>query len=147
MTQRRLDAWNRHGTTLFDIALAAPQVIAHRTARMIAAGPQPNARDRREFTRMGQEKLDAVGESLVAMNLQLWRGQQAAAMAAFQTGLQLCTAPWSLWSAAARPPAWHQLAERTLSGVMGSGMKPVHRRVTANAKRLAAVQLSPSRPT
>jgi hypothetical protein len=141
MNARDSQAWARHGTTLFEMALAAPQVIAHRTLRMLAAGAQPNARDRREFHRMGQEKLDAIGESLVAMNLQLWRSQQAAAQAAFQAWLQLCTAPW-------RAGAWPDsraaasASARVVSSLLGAGMKPAHRRVTANARRLARVKLA-----
>ena len=35
-----------------DIAVAAPQVIAHRVTRMALAGPVPDARDRKEFATM-----------------------------------------------------------------------------------------------
>ena len=38
-----------------DLAVAAPQVVAHRLTRMAMAGANPSARDRREFTRMVSE--------------------------------------------------------------------------------------------
>ena len=138
-----MSAWWRHGTKLWEISLATPQVIAHRTSRMMTAGPMPNERDRREFIRMGQEKVEAFGESWLAMGLRLWQAQQAAMIDAMQQGMRLWSAPWSAPARAATPAVHHQAA-RALSNVIGSGMAPVHRRVTANAKRLARVKLQPS---
>jgi hypothetical protein len=83
-----------------ELSLAAPQVIAHRTARMMAAGANPSARDRREFQRMGTEKVFAFWES---MNAMWW--------AAWMT-------PWST------------------AKIMEKGLAPLHRRTTANARRL-----------
>lgn len=45
-------AWLR----LAEIAVWSPVVIGHRTARMLAGGWPPSARDRREYTRMWSEK-------------------------------------------------------------------------------------------
>ena len=95
----------RNALTLWEIWFAAPQVIAHRVQRMHRAGATPSARDVREFTLMGQEKVEAFFESWLAMSLRLWQVQ-----------LQLGLRPWLATAAA--------------------GMKPVHKRVTANAKRL-----------
>ncbi|MED5619388.1 polyhydroxyalkanoate granule-associated phasin [Ideonella sp. BN130291] len=145
MNTRDSLAWARHGTTLFEMALAAPQVITHRSLRMLAAGAQPNARDRREFHRMGQEKLDAFSESMMAMGVQLWRMQHAAAQTMFQSWLQLCATPWRA-SAWPDTRAWAATSSRALSGLLGTGMKPAHRRVTANARRLARVKLAPPKP-
>ena len=71
-------AWADLAWKIGEMSIASAQVIAHRTTRMAAAGPLPNARDRKEFTRMGQEKVEAATESaramaahLGAMNLQL----------------------------------------------------------------------------
>ena len=138
-----MSAWWRHGTKLWEISLATPQVIAHRTSRMMTAGPVPNARDQREFIRMGQEKVEAFGESWFTMGLRLWQAQQAAMLDAMQQGMRLWTAPWSV---VRHPnlPAVHDQAARALSSVIGGGMAPVHRRVTANAKRLGRVTLQPS---
>jgi hypothetical protein len=107
-----------------ELALAAPQVVAHRVTRMLLAGAQPSARDRREFTAMGAEKVAAFQESWMAMGMQAWRVQQQMAFAWWQA---LFT-PW----ARARAPQWPQ----AMMGVLGQGLAPVHRRAVANARRL-----------
>jgi hypothetical protein len=99
------------GVRAAELALAVPQVVAHRVARMAAAGPWPSARDRREFHLMGSEKVAAFHESWSAMWLQAWRAQMQFAMALLQ---------WWSWPA--------RIADH--------GLKPVHRRAVANAKRL-----------
>ena len=53
-----------------ELALAVPQVVAHRLLRMAHAGPHLSARDRKEFARMVAEKNSAFGESWNAMALQ-----------------------------------------------------------------------------
>lgn len=117
-----------------ELMLAAPQVVAHRLGRMAAAGHKPSARDRREFHRMGAEKLAAFGEAWQAMALQMLKSNQqiAASMmlswwpaSALRGGAKI--AP--LTQAAA---AWQQAA----LDVLGQGMRPVHRRAVANARRL-----------
>lgn len=117
-----------------ELMLAAPQVVAHRLGRMAVAGHKPNARDRREFHRMGAEKLAAFGEAWQAMALQMLKSNQqiAASMmrswwpaSAVRGGAKI--AP--LTQAAA---AWQQAA----LDVLGQGMRPVHRRAVANARRL-----------
>ena len=50
----------------WEIAWAAPQVMTYRMIRMMWGGWPPNARDRREYTRMGQEKADAFTQSMMA---------------------------------------------------------------------------------
>ncbi|WP_205832926.1 polyhydroxyalkanoate granule-associated phasin [Azohydromonas caseinilytica] len=126
--------WWRNAQTVWDIALSAPQVIAHRTARMALAGHSPSARDQQEFQRMGAEKLEAMGESAVAVMFQMWQAQQAAT-------LVLMGAWW-------KPQAWFDTGPwlRAMPGVTAAGLKPVHRRVTANAKRLSGIAVSPALP-
>jgi hypothetical protein len=117
MKQRSaFDAWWRNSMTLWEIGFAAPQVIAHRVQRMALAGPRPGARDQREFTRMGQEKAEAFAESMMAMGLRMLQGQQAMGASMLATDLR----PWL--------------------ATMAEGMKPVHRRVTANARRLGGAK-------
>ena len=87
-----------------ELSIAAPQVIAHRTARMLAAGANPDARDRREFQRMGTEKVFAFWESMNAMYWAAW------------------LTPWSA------------------AKIMAKGLDPVHRRATANARRLRRIR-------
>jgi len=47
-----------------------------------------------------------------------------------------------LWALPWQAPSWpsHRQIDRTASTLMRLGMAPVHRRVTANAKRLARVR-------
>src|ERR1700694_4277766 len=60
-------AWIDLAWKIGEMSMASAQVIAHRTTRMAAAGPMPNARDRQEFTRMGREKIEAATESTRAI--------------------------------------------------------------------------------
>lgn len=107
-----------------ELAAAAPQVVMHRLSRLALAGAQPSARDRREFNRMGAEKVAAFQESWMAMGMQVWRVQQQMALASWQALFM----PW----ARVRAPQW----PHAMVGVLGQGLKPVHRRAVANAKRL-----------
>ena len=105
-----------------ELSLAAPQVVAIRTARMLAAGANPSARDRREFERMGTEKVLAFWESMSAMGLEMAKAQQQYALAA----MRQWWAPWmGPWSAAA-----------SATKVLERGLGPVHKRASANARRL-----------
>ena len=103
-----------------ELAIAVPQVVAHRLTRLALAGPWPNARDRREFHGMGQEKVHAFWQSWFAMG---WAFVEAAQQA------------WLAVLQGARVP----LVD--LHHVMARGMAPVHRKATANARRLARTRL------
>ena len=119
-----------------ELALAVPQVVAHRLLRMAHAGPHLSARDRKEFARMIAEKNSAFGESWNAMALQALHSQRAFAAA-------LALAATVPRSARADPPAQAfaaQLQQAALA-VIGKGLAPVHRRAVANAKRLARTRL------
>jgi hypothetical protein len=119
-------------TQMSELAFAAPQVVAHRMTRMALAGAHPSARDRREFALMSSEKRAAFNESWLAMGLQAWRAQQQMALACWQ-------AAWMPWTGSRAPSAaqWQNAA----LGVLGQGLKPVHRRAVANAKRLGRTKL------
>lgn len=115
-------------TRTFELAFAVPQVMGFRLWRMALAGPQPSARDRAEFHRMGVEKLEAFAESWQAMGWKMLGVQQ-----------ELMLGMLRLWM-----PWWHlpHLAagdhfQRAASEVLNAGLAPVHRRATANARRLA----------
>lgn len=118
---------------------AAPQVVAHRLGRLALAGPRPSERDRREFHRMGAEKLAAFGEAWQAMAWQMLKSNQ-----------QLAASMMRVW--------WPMLDPRVLSkigpldqaaqawqtatlDVLGQGLRPVHRRAVANARRLGRTKL------
>src|SRR3954447_23377665 len=58
--------WIAPWMQMYEIAATAPLVIGYRTARMLTGGWPPSARDRREYTRMWQEKADAFGLAAVA---------------------------------------------------------------------------------
>lgn len=119
-----------------ELALAVPQVVAHRVLRMAHAGPNLSARDRKEFARMIAEKNSAFGESWHAMTLQSQR--------AFAAALALATTP-PRSPRAARPSSVAQALatqfQQAALAVLGKGLAPVHRRAVANAKRLARTRL------
>jgi hypothetical protein len=104
------------------LSVAAPQVIAMRTARMLAAGVNPTARDRRELERMGTEKMLAFWESMNAMGLEMAKAQQQFALSAMRQWWSPWVSPWSVGAAAAK--------------VLEKGLAPVQKRASANARRL-----------
>ena len=155
-------AVNRHartGLALFDLArtagelaAAAAQTIHDRTQRMARAGLSPSARDRKEFLLMGQEKLGAAAESGMRMVAEAMAfNQHLARMALGQMQAQSAA-----WSGAARstPHGWTNAYSRLVQGAFtnsqaigaavghalvrsaAAGLKPVHGRARANAKRL-----------
>ncbi|HET9643255.1 MAG TPA: polyhydroxyalkanoate granule-associated phasin [Burkholderiaceae bacterium] len=135
---RELSAWTRNAMHLAEIWTAAPQVIAHRVQRMMMAGPQPVAGDRREFIRMGQEKVEAFAESMAAMSWRLVQAQQAFVLAWMQQGMRMMMSPLAAWTGGTRH-SMPRPSAALMHQLVASGLRPVHRRVTANAKRLAAV--------
>jgi len=144
--------WNDIALRTSEMLIASAQVVGHRTHRMARAGHSPGARDRREFTRMGLEKVEAAGESFWAMGQQLasmnwqlamraWQDVLAAGMAWMAFGStrtlpQLMQRQLAL--AHAIPPAVRsaQHLSDTAARLVGKGLKPIHARATANAKRL-----------
>ena len=128
MPKRRIRRSRSLAAQSLALSIAAPQVIAHRLARMAIAGASPSARDRKEFRRMGTEKIAAANEAWNAMAVEAFRANQRMAFSFMQ----------SFWFPWMRPK---QSASRRMSdaalGVLGKGMAPVRRRAVANAKRLA----------
>jgi hypothetical protein len=118
-------------TKSLELSLAAPQVVAHRVGRMMAAGPNPSASDRRGFAMMGSEKVLAFYQSWAAIWLQ-------AAMAAQASWLRATSSvPPTSASGASR------VVQRALTGhatavtrVLNAGLKPVHAKAVSNSKRL-----------
>ncbi|MFL6564423.1 MAG: polyhydroxyalkanoate granule-associated phasin [Burkholderiales bacterium] len=111
-----------------ELSIAAPQVAALRVARMLAAGVNPSARDRREFERMGTEKVLAFWESMNAMGMEMAKAQQHYALLAMRQWWSPWLSPWSAAASAAR--------------VLDKGLGPVHRRASANARRLRRLRRS-----
>ena len=103
-----------------ELAFAVPQVVAHRLARLALAGPLPNARDRREFHGMVQEKVHAFWQSWFAMGWAMVEAMQQS---------------WIAGLRGARVPLVDTQA------VLARGLAPLHRKATANARRLARTRL------
>jgi hypothetical protein len=117
-----------------ELAVAVPQVVAHRMTRMAIAGPSPSERDRREFTRMVVEKNAAFLASWQAMAAQAIVANQAFAATMLRS---MWTAPWRMPA----PAATITQMQHAALGVLGKGMAPVHRKAVANARRLAKTPL------
>jgi hypothetical protein len=137
-----------------EMLLASAQVIGHRTHRMALAGPTPNARDRREFTLMGAEKIAAAAESAQAMAMSMLKLNQEVHALAFRQMLTGATSMMSLASSrttgqsvarqarlvraslADSAAATSQLSAST-ARLVDKGLKPVRSRAKGNARRLA----------
>ncbi len=144
--------WNDLALRTAEMLVASAQVIGHRTARMARAGPSPNARDRREFTRMGTEKIAAASESALAMGKHLATMNSQASVRAWQDWAAASTAWAALATSLTLPQALERqaalvghLARTAQSAARASqaaahlgrrGLAPVHARATANARRL-----------
>ena len=101
-----------------ELGIAAPQVIAHRMARM---------GDHKEMHRMGTEKLLAAGEAWNAMALQAMLENQKLALSMMQ----------SFWFPWTRPTkSLSSQLNQAGTAILGKGMAPIRRRAVANAKRL-----------
>jgi len=147
--------WSTFGWKMLQMSTAAAQVIAMRTTRMAAHGPNPNAAERRELHRMGAEKVDAftrTGMALATGAMPLMLGM---AMQAWRSWFDLWAAATRLGASRSIPQTMarqQQLAGVLMRGAAAAGhgatsaatarlahraLAPVHRKATANAKRLA----------
>jgi len=139
LNRNRIRRQGRVLSQAVSIGALAPQVIAMRTARMLAAGARPSARDQREFIRMGAEKVHAAGEAWQSMAMQALAVQQRMGVEMMQAGWQAWVNAWtSPWYT----PRWPQpgltprQAGDALLSLARAGLAPVQRRVKANARRL-----------
>lgn len=111
-----------------ELAIAAPQVVAHRLSRMATAGFNPSAADRREFVEMGSEKVLAFSQGWMAMAAQMLRWQSG-----------LVQAMWGMWlkpgSSAPMAALWQQSSLAPWKA-LGAGLAPVHAKAVSNARRL-----------
>jgi len=135
MATRRSRAKSSLTLQAAELALAVPQVVAHRMTRIALAGPRLSDRDRKEFALMVAEKNAAFGEAWQAMATHGARANQALAASFFKSFLSIASGkrPSPARSAA-------QLHHAAL-GVLGKGLAPVHRKAVANAKRLGRTKL------
>ena len=137
------EQWWRTVSDAAQIWIAAPQVISLRSARVLADGFASRADTRRELVRMVQEKTAAAGESAAAVALQVWKAN-------WELALMPVRLWWGMLGGAARrapiipaggllpvaPVAAPKQLAAAASRIVQSGLTPVRRRVTANAKRL-----------
>jgi hypothetical protein len=132
--------------------VASTQVIDHRTKLMAASGPGIYETDREEFYLMGQEKIEAASESFQAMSRQMMSiNQQLSARAVGQlisgaADMAALLSSRTIGQGMARHAKLIRTMTRganTVSQISTStaqalqdGLKPIHSRATANAKRL-----------
>jgi hypothetical protein len=148
--------WTTLALKTGEMMLASAQVISHRTTRIAQAGAIPNVRDRREFTLMGQEKLDAAAASAQAVAVRMVGANQQFSVIAFKqlmngAGglLALLTAPTLALSGQKQAELLRNTMTDSadvashLSGAIARlahhGLKPIHSRAVSNAKRLAKI--------
>ena len=117
------EAWLK----MWEIGVAAPMVIGLRLAGMAPPGRAPTAGQRRENLRMGQEKLDAWSDAILAVNRRL-----------FEAHLAFSVLLWrQAWTAAISPTAAAATAGNLAPRLVTDSLTPVHRRVVANQRRLS----------
>jgi hypothetical protein len=147
--------WSTLGWKTLQMSAAAAQVIAMRTTRMAAHGPNPNAADRREMHRMGAEKVDAFSRAGLALATGAVPLMAGMAQQAWKTGLELAAASTRLAASRSLPQtlaSQRRLADTLMRGAAATSqgaasketarlahraLAPVHRKATANARRLA----------
>ena len=132
MTSRNLHRTISLATKSTQLALAAPQVIAHRMSRIAMAGGNFADHDVQELARMGSEKQTAFIASWNAMALQALRHQNAFMLAWFQAAWM----PWFRWGIS--PTSVATKLQSAAVATLLSGMGPVHRTAVANARRLGS---------
>ena len=118
-----------------ELAIAVPQVVAHRVTRMALAGPKLSERDRKEFARMVQEKQQAFSQSWSAMALETLRAQQQLTSSMVTAFLNPLSGPRHT------PTTVANTVKDAAMGVLNKGLDPVHRKAVSNARRLAKTKL------
>lgn len=145
--------WTSLALKTSEMMLASAQVISHRTSRMMLAGVNPSVRDRREFTLMGQEKIEAATESIQAvatrmmvlpMQLSALLFRQMMSGASSMSALTL--GPAAVLSTKGQMALMQDTLTRSttmatqvsgsLARLVQHGIKPIHSRATSNAERL-----------
>ena len=90
MASRNLRRSISLATKSAELAVATPQVVAHRLTRMALGGGNYSDQDLKEFARMGSEKQVAFLASWNAMALQVLRYQHSFMLSC----LQIVCMPW-----------------------------------------------------
>src|SRR5688500_3834463 len=111
---------------MWQLATVAPMVIGYRLTGLALAGANPTTRNRREVTRMGQEKVDAWREAVQATGARLMEANLALGTLLLRQA----------WGAAPAPAAFADSINRLSSDLLADTLAPYHRRVLANNRRL-----------
>jgi hypothetical protein len=106
-----------------------PEVVAQRMTRLWLAGAAPSNRDRDEMYVMWAEKCAAFYQSWNAMCVEMLRANLRLAF----SPMWWAGPPVTARQASARLTAHGQ---RAALAILGAGLAPIHRRASANAKRL-----------
>jgi len=145
--------WTKLAWRAGEMAVASAQVIGHRTSRPMFAGFVPTASDQRERVLMVQEKGEVTLQSAQAVYGRMLMLNRQFTELAMRQMVSMFTAMMSI--ATSRSPAESvdrqlRLVHKTVANAAGAtsklsgttaqivkrATKPVHARVTANAKRL-----------
>lgn len=145
--------WTKLAWQAGEMAVASAQVIGHRTSRPMFSGFVPNASDQREHVLMVQEKGEVALQSAQAVYGRMLLLNRQFAELAMNQMVSMFTAMMSI--ATSRSPTESvdrqlRLVRTTVANAAGAASKlssssaqvvqratkPVHARVTANAKRL-----------
>jgi hypothetical protein len=118
-----------------ELAVAVPQVVAHRATRAALAGSIMSEQDRREFHRMVNEKHAAFAQACWEMALQMCRVN----LKLITIMVRASVAPFS--SDAPSVAATVAQTQKAVMTVLDKGFAPVHRRAVLNAKRLSKIPL------
>ncbi|GGZ26319.1 polyhydroxyalkanoate granule-associated phasin [Asticcacaulis endophyticus] len=135
-----------------EMMMASAHVINHRTTQMMNSDPIPSAADQAEFNLMSQEKVEAAHESMFAMTRYMMGLNQQIGTETFkhmmagtsdfmslafsQTPEQMMTRQAKLMQTLTDSAVSASHLSHTTATLVNRGLKPIHRRATANAKRL-----------
>ncbi len=133
-----LDLAGRLAGQWLELWVAAPQVIGLRVMQM--ATPVWTETAQRalaaEMHLMGSEKIAAAAESAWAVTLQLSQWQTRVALQAWRAAWMTPVTPSVRHQPSNLPALAPAAAAATLQRITSRALMPVHRRVTANARRL-----------
>ncbi len=145
--------WSGLALKTSEMMIASVEVITHRASRMAMVGAAPSEYDQREFVLMGQEKFEAVAESAQAIAERMLNLNQEISTLAYKQLMMGTNGIISLavsTTLAESSNVQAQFVHDTMSGsaaavsqltdslarVVHKGLRPLHSRATANAKRL-----------
>src|ERR1700678_2954504 len=120
MATRRMRKSKSLAVKSVELAVAVPQVVAHRVTRAALAGPTLSDRDRREFQTMINEKQSAFAQAWLDMTMQEFRANKALAILM----LRSLFVPFSSKFSSAASTAI-QLQKAAVE-VLDKGLAPIH---------------------